>query len=88
MIRKDELETSASESGEKDVNECMFAGKMCLTDCGVENCALMVLILLMKNMAMSSAVRVDEGGGGGGQRSEENILKSMQELDELLILLW
>ncbi len=28
------LETSASESGEKDVNECMFAGKMCLTVCG------------------------------------------------------
>ncbi len=38
------LETSASESGEKYVNEFMFAGKMCLTDCGVENCALMVLI--------------------------------------------
>ncbi len=45
------LETSASESEEKDVNECMFAGKMSLTDCGVENCALMVLILLMKNVA-------------------------------------
>ncbi len=29
------LETSASESAEKDVNECMFAGKMCLTVCGV-----------------------------------------------------
>ncbi len=27
------LETSASESGEKDVNDCMFAGKMCLTVC-------------------------------------------------------
>ncbi len=40
------LETSASETKEKDVNECMFAGKMCLTDCGVENCAVMVLILL------------------------------------------
>ncbi len=38
------LETSSSESEEKDVNECMFAGKMCLTDCGEENCALMVLI--------------------------------------------
>ncbi len=38
------LETSASESGEKYVNEFMLAGKMCLTDCGVENCALMVLI--------------------------------------------
>ncbi len=66
------LETSASESGEKDVNECMFAGKMCLTDCGEENCALMLLIVLMKNVAKSPAVRVD-----GGQRSEEHVLKSM-----------
>ncbi len=33
---------SASESGEKYVNEFMFAGKMCLTDCGVENCAFKV----------------------------------------------
>ncbi len=75
------LETSASESEEKDVNECMFAGKMCLTDCGVENCALMVLILLMKNVAKSSAVRVD-GGGGGGQRREENVLKSMRTFSQ------
>ncbi len=82
------LEISASESEEKDVNERMFAGKMCLTDCGVENCALIVLILLLKNMAKSSAVRADEGGGGGGQRREENVLKCMRELkDELLILL-
>ncbi len=51
------LETSASESGEKDVNECMFAGKMCLTVCGVDNCAVRFVILLMKNMAKSSAVR-------------------------------
>ncbi len=29
------IPASASESGEKDVNECMFAGKMCLIDCGV-----------------------------------------------------
>ncbi len=54
------LETSASESEEKDVNECMFDGKMCLTDCGVEICALMVLIFLMNNVAKSSAVRVDK----------------------------
>ncbi len=71
------LETSASESEEEDVNECMFADKMCLTYYGVEICALMVLILLMNNVAKSSAVRVDEGGGGEGQRSEENVLKSM-----------
>ncbi len=80
------LETSASESGEKDVNECMFADKMCLTVCGVENCAVRSVILLMKNVAKSSAVRVDEGGVGGGQRREENVLKSMRELGELLIL--
>ncbi len=63
----------------------MFTGKMCLTDCGVENCAVRFVIVLMKNVAKSSAVRVDEGGGGG-QRREENVLKSMRELGELLIL--
>ncbi len=72
------LEISASESGEKYVNEFMFAGKMCLTDCGVKNCAVRFVILLMKNVPKSSAVRVDEGGGGGGQRREENVLKSMR----------
>ncbi len=55
------METSALESEE-------FAGKMCLADCGVENGALMVLIGLMKNVAKSSDVRVDEGEG---QRSED-----------------
>ncbi len=44
------------------------------------------VIVLMKNVVKSSAVRVDEGGGGGGQRREENVLKSMRELGELLIL--
>ncbi len=44
-----------------ETSECMFAGKMCLTVCGVENCALMVVISLMKNVAKSSAVRVDGG---------------------------
>ncbi len=34
------------------------------------------LIVLMKNVPKSSAVRVDEGGGGGGQRREKNVLKS------------
>ncbi len=38
------LETSVSESGERDVSKCMFADKICLTVCGVENCALMVVI--------------------------------------------
>ncbi len=55
------LETSASESGEKYVNEFMFAGKMCLTDCGVENCAVRFVILLMKNVPKSSAELMKEG---------------------------
>ncbi len=78
------LEISASESGEKYVNEFMFAGKMCLTYGGVENCAVRFVILLMKNVPKSSAVRVDEGGGG--QRRKENVLKSMRELGEFFIL--
>ncbi len=40
----------------------------------------------MKIVLKSSAVRVDEGGGGGRQRREENVLKSMRDLGELLIL--
>ncbi len=75
-----EYDTSASERGEKDVLKCMFASMIYLTVCGVENYALMVVILLMKCMAKSSTVRVDEGGGGGGgggQRKDENVLKSM-----------
>ncbi len=43
------------------MNECLFAGKMCLTDCGEKNCALMVLILSMKNIAKLLVIRVDEG---------------------------
>ncbi len=84
LLERMSLKTSASDSGEKYVNEFMFAGKMCLTDCGVENCAVRFVILLMKNVPKSLAVRVDEGGGG--QRREENVLKSMRELGDLLIL--
>ncbi len=50
---------------------------MCLTDCGVENCAVRFVIFYMKNVPKSSAVRVDNGGGGGGQKREENVLKSI-----------
>ncbi len=59
MIVKDEFEDFCLRvCEEKDVKECMFAGKMCLTDCAVENCAVMVLILLIKNMEKLSAVRI------------------------------
>ena len=64
---------------------CVLAGKMCVSVCGLVNWPLMVVVLFMKNVAKSSAVRVDEGGGG--LRREEKVLKSMQESEELLILL-
>ncbi len=50
------LEISASESGDKYMNKFMFAGKMSLTDCCVENCAVRFVIVLMKNVPKSSAV--------------------------------
>ncbi len=61
------LEISASESGEKYVNEFMFAGKMCLTDCGVESCAVRFVIVLMKNFRqllelMKEGEEEDKGG--------------------------
>ncbi len=52
------LEISASESGEKYVNEFMFAGKMCLTDCGVENCAVRFVIFFMKNVLFYGGVQL------------------------------
>ncbi len=82
------LETSASESGEKEEREWVFVVMKFLSVCDVENWLLMVLVLFMKNFATSSAVWVDEGGGGGGQRREEKVLKSVRESEQLLILLW
>ncbi len=58
------LEISASESGEKYVNEFMFAGKVCLTDCGVEICAVRFVILLMKNVPKLMKEREEEDKGG------------------------
>jgi len=55
------LETSASESGEKEGRVCVFAVKLCLSVCGVENWPLMVLVLFLTNLAKSSAFGVEEG---------------------------
>ncbi len=58
------LETSASESGEKDVNECMFAGKMCWTVCGVENCAVRFVMWQSRQLLelMKEGEEEDKGG--------------------------
>jgi len=38
---------------------CVLAVKMCVPVCGVANWPLMVVVLFMKNVAKSSAVRVE-----------------------------
>ncbi len=52
------LETSASESGEKDVNECMFAGKMCLTVCVIYIYISGVKISELKQEIIFSQIKV------------------------------
>ncbi len=48
--------------------------------CGERNCSLMALVLFVKKIAKSSAVRVDE--------REEKVLNSVRESGQLLNLLW
>ncbi len=48
------------------MRECVFVVMKLSSVCGVRNWSLMVLVLFVKKIAKSSAVRVDEGGGGGG----------------------
>ena len=43
---------------------CVLAGKMCVSVCGLVNWPLMVVVLFMKNVAKSSAVRVEKRGEG------------------------
>ncbi len=57
--------------------------------CGAENWLLIDLVLFVKKVAKSSAVKeVVGGGGGGGQRRELNVLKRLRVSGALLILLW
>ena len=53
------METSVSESGEKEERECALVVVKLSSVCGVENWSLMVLVLFVKKTAKSSAVRVD-----------------------------
>ncbi len=56
--------------------------------CGAENWLLINLVLFVKKVAKSSAVKEVMGGGAGGQRRELNVLKRLRVSDVLLILLW
>jgi len=66
------------QTGSRVIGLCVLAIKMCVSVCGGENWPMMVVVLFMKNVAKSSAVRVDEGRGGG-LKIEEKVLKSMRE---------
>ncbi len=55
---------------------------------GAENLILIELVLSVKNVAKSSAVKEVVVGVEGGQRRELNVLKSLCVSDVLLILLW
>ncbi len=59
----------------------LFVVMKLLLVCGVRNWSLMVLVLFVKKVAKSSAVRVDEGGGGGegGGRRTEKRRESFEE---------
>ncbi len=54
---------------------------------GAGNWLLIDLVLFVKEVAKSSAVKEVVGGGGGGQRRELNVLKKVRLSDALLILL-
>ncbi len=58
------------------MRDCVFVVMKLLLVCGVRNWSLMVLVLFVKKIAKSSAVRVDEGGGG---RRTEKRRESFEE---------
>ncbi len=60
----------ASKRGKKEMGECVFVIMKLSSVCGVRNSSLKALVLFVKKIAKSPAVRVDEAGGGGGQRRE------------------
>jgi len=73
-LERRSLETSASESREKEGRMCVLAGRMCVSVCGLVNWPLMVVVcffclFLMKNVAKSSTVTV------GLMKEEEEDLK-------------
>ncbi len=56
------------------MRECVFVVMKLSSVYGVKNWSLMALVLFVKKMAKSSAVRIDDGGGGGGR--EEKVFES------------
>ncbi len=84
------MDTSASVRGQKAKRGVLAVDVVGLSSCmcGAETWLLIDLVLFVKNVAKSSAVKEVVGGGGGGQRREFNVLKRLRVSDVLLILLW
>ncbi len=76
------LDTSASVRGQKAKRGVLAVDVVGLSSCvcGAENWLLIDLVMFVKNVAKSSAVR--------GEGGELNIFKSLRVSDVLLILLW
>ncbi len=89
-LERRSLDTSASLRVQKAKRGVLAIDVVGLSSymCGAENWLLIKLVLFVKKVAKSSAVKEAVGGGGGGQRREFNVLKRLRVSDALLILLW
>ncbi len=65
--------------------ECVFVIMKLSLVCGVTNWSLMALVLFVKKIAKSSAVRVD-GGGGGEQR--RYIFERVRTVVNFVVVVW
>ncbi len=83
------LDTSASVRGQKAKRGVLAIYVVGLSSCicGAENSLMIELVLFVKKVTNSSAVK-EVVGGGWGHRRELNVLKRLRVSDVLLILLW
>ncbi len=84
------MDTSATVRGQKEKRGVLAVDVVGLSTCvcGAENWLLFDLVLFVKKVSKSSAVKEVVVGGGGGQMRELNVLKSLRVSDALFILLW
>ncbi len=82
------FDTSASVRGQKAKRGFLAIYVIGLSSCmcGAENWLLIELVLFVKKVEMSSAIK--EVLWGGGRQRELNVLKRLRVSDALLILLW
>ncbi len=89
-LERRSLHTSASVRGQKEKRGVLSVDLVGLSSClcGAKNWLLIDLVLFVKKVAKSSAVKEVMGGGGGGQRRELIVLKRLRVSGALLILCW